>query len=106
MNKQEELKYKIKVHEGAISLSTDILSSLRAELAEAEKPKLRHGDWWYTCGKRKEVRVYLKEYNGEKRDCVALRCTLITNIGSEYEGQPIQGNIFDLLEERNFNENG
>ena len=105
MNKQE-IEHKLEQAKADKFEINKQVQILEAQLREAEKPKLRHGDWWYTCGKRKEVRVYLKEYNGEKRDCVALRCTLITNIGSEYEGQPIQGNIFDLLEERNFNENG
>ena len=98
MNKQE-IKEQIKNCELCRDLTEVKIDELYQQLAEAEKPKLRHGDWWYTGGKRKEVRVYLKEYNDKKRDCVALRCALITNIGSEYEGQPILGNIFDLLKE-------
>ena len=57
-----------------------------------EKKELRHGDCWAnrTDGK---IEIFLKEYNGEHRDCIATDSTLFTNIGSDYDGHEILGNL-------------
>jgi len=94
MNKVEELKYKIKVHEGAIALSTDILVSLRAELAEVEKPKLRHGNFGIGCSG-----------SGDPHYRIVLNENVWNELG--YKNPPGReksediwlGNIFDLLKE-------
>lgn len=101
MNKQEELENRLA--QALVServLHAQVVESLEhqlVQLAEAEKPKLRHGDWWWKGEKRLEARIFLKEIKDEKRDCVALPDCLLTTIGSTYEGQPIEGNIFTDL---------
>ena len=96
MNKQE-IQAKLHNYEERLKDVAGEIERLREQLAEAEKPKLRHGDWWFTQGCHPCVRVFMKELKA--RDCVALTDCLITNLGSEYKGEPILGNIFDLLKE-------
>lgn len=122
MNKQEEIKYKIKVHEGAIKLSTDILISLRAELAEAEKPILGHGDFGVTTKERPCGGSFVAIRDSQRsrglepyfKDGLSDGCNYTKNNPDDHI---IFGNIFKILkelssslrrkaEERNFNENG
>ncbi len=74
-----------------------MVAALKAQLdlADAEKPKLRHGDWWFTFDGY--VNMFMKEHSGEQRDFLARDDCILTNIGSDYHGETIQGNIFDDL---------
>jgi len=104
MNKQEELKYKIKVHEGAIALSTDTLVSLRAELAEAEKPKLGHGDFGVTTKERPCGGSFVAIRDSQRSRGLEPYFKDGLSDGSNYtknnpDDYTILGNIFDLLKE-------
>ena len=89
MNKQE-LETRIDVHEKTIEIARERIKDLQSQLPEAEKPKLMHGDWWRTGG---GIHIFLEEFKS-KRKCVAVNRCLITDIGSDYHGEPIGGNVF------------
>jgi hypothetical protein len=97
MNKLEEIKYKIKVHEGAVALSTDILISLRAELTEAEKPKLRHGDFGF-CWDNTFVVVEQDTLQGTPKAFFADQSGQLEADENMPEAV-IFGNIFDLMKD-------
>jgi hypothetical protein len=97
MNKQE-LEAKLHNYEERLKDVAKAIEETRKQLAEAEKPKLGHGDWWLTHG-GKCIRIFMKEHNHPQRDCVVLKSTLITNIGSSHDDEPILGNIFDMMKD-------
>lgn len=72
-------------------------NKLKGFLGKCKPKELRHGDWWYTNSNKHGINIYLKQYNEPYADCVALSDCLITNIGSSYKGEPIEGNIIDDL---------
>lgn len=97
MNKQE-LEKQIEFCKSCKEIMQGRIDTLDTELKDLEKPKaekpLRHGDWWFRDEVVGSIRIYMKEFNEEKRDCVALSDVLITNIGAEHKHEPILGNIF------------
>jgi hypothetical protein len=92
MNKTEELKQKLEQAKKDKESIQENIDWLEKKLAEAEKPKLRHGDWWM---KGDSLHIYMKEHHG--RDFVAIGDCILTKIGSSYGGEPILGNIIDDL---------
>ena len=88
----EAKKAIIDKHRGLIDA---LMADVEKELAEAEKPELRHGDWWIKEGVG--INIFLKEHVGARREFVATKDFVLTNIGSDYNGEPILGNIFDDL---------
>ncbi len=72
------------------------IAHLKAKIAEAEKPKLRHGDIWM---KDRQVRLHLKEYNDDGRDCMTTDADLFTNLGSYHQGEPVLANLKDIFDD-------
>lgn len=92
MNKQEAIR-RIKIIKREAHRLQEIIDA-------PEKPKLRHGDCWWSDSDN-SINIFMEEFNPPHRKCVALPYALITNIGSGYNGKPILGNIFDLMKDWN-----
>ncbi len=73
-----------------------VIEKLEAELAEAEKPKLRHGDYGPATGS--ECRLVLKEYGKDELRTAGPACCAAT--GEDQMPETVLGNIFADLKAR------
>lgn len=111
MNKKEELEHKIKIYEQARQLAEEHLNEANLQLrdlCEAEKPKLRHGDFgMWDFGEKGHLvpAIYLDVpssdgakdsvfYAYESKGTGGSWCSDATENGK----LTIFGNIFDLME--------
>ncbi len=74
-------------------------ASLEVSLAEAEKPKLRHGDYGYDIHNQPCAAMEVFETNGPRITGPSTVCSALCNIseGTVYKPKVILGNIFDDL---------
>ena len=93
---KEKLERSIKATKTIIAQYEADLAKDEKQLAELEKPKLKNGDIWYDG----EITMFLKEWNGNKRDCVVdCKGDLITDYNLNYKGQPIIANLKDIFDD-------
>lgn len=105
MNKQELIKHQIVCYNVVIEQSVKAIHDLKAKLAEAEKPELRHGDFGITIKERTSVNggfVAITD-NQRSRDLEPYFKDGLSD-GSEYAKKnpndyTIFGNIFDLMKD-------
>jgi hypothetical protein len=95
MNKQEIEQILVRTRVAKTTIKNNIIELLE-QLVEAEKPKLRHGDFGF--GNENWPRLTLEGYAGEemsagKQSCERMDCT------KHNYPDPVLGNIFDLLKE-------
>lgn len=99
MNKEQIQKELTRARAAETTIKNNIIELLE-QLVEAEKPKLRHGDFGIEDGKNPTMIV--KEYNNWSGDlsslCESFSVPQCNNDPKEH-GYIIFGNIFDLLKE-------
>ncbi len=100
MNKQEinVIKRQIEACEQCLEMTKTKLITLREGLAEAEKPKPRHGNFGFGTTTDKWPRLTLESFKGEIFSAGQLSCD---TIGGKKQAHPehVYGNIFTLLKE-------
>ncbi len=99
----EEIKEQIDIqkllaenHKLCLERTDRELARLESQLAEAEKPKLRHGDYGPATGS--ECRLVLKEYGKDELRTAGPACCAAT--GEDQMPETVLGNIFADLKAR------
>jgi len=98
MNKQE-LEHRIKIHQNAIAASEEIITTLKAQLAEAEKPKFRHGDFGYDKDGSACLALYAQGAETIRRASGTYLYEREISHPTNYKIANIAGNIFDLMKD-------
>lgn len=97
MNKQE-LEHKLEQAQKDRQGINDNIQWLKEQLAKAEKPKRRHGDFGLGTTADKWPRLTLESFKGEMFSAGKLSCERSGKENQRYP-EPIFGNIFDLMKD-------